>query len=72
MRRAGHITCSTGGMHWFHGVGDMRWLIVFWVASFLIMWGAFYLFTRPGKPKLSRPRRGSTPSPYEPTPRPSA
>ena len=61
-------------MHWFHGVGDMRWLIVFWGASFLIMWALFYLFTRaPDRPgRGTRTRRGSTThGPYEPTPRPS-
>lgn len=71
MRRRGHITCSTVGMHWFHGVGDMRWLTMFWVASFLIMWALFYLFTRQERPRR-KSRRGSGVSPYEPVPRPSA
>ncbi len=66
-------------MHWFHGVGDLRWLAVFWVSSFLIMLGAWWLYARAGKPKdLTRPRRrtvmGSPPyvNPYEQHPRPSA
>jgi hypothetical protein len=60
-------------MHWFHEVADMRWLAVFWVASFLMLFGLFVLMTLGGKPR--RPRRlrgGSTPRPYEPhAPRPS-
>lgn len=60
-------------MHWFHGVGDLRWLAVFWVSSFLIMWLASYLFTRPGTPKdLTRHRRSTGVGPYEIHPRPSA
>lgn len=60
-------------MYWFHGVGDMRWLVVFWVTSFLVLLGLFWLMTLPRKPRSpTRMRRGAPPSPYEPTaPRPS-
>ena len=61
-------------MHWFHEVADMRWLMIFWVASFVVLLGAFWLMTRNAhKPRQFRPGSwGSTPRPYEPTaPRPS-
>lgn len=60
-------------MHWFHEVGDMRWLAVFWVTSFLVLLGLFWLMTLPRSPRSPRrTHRGSEPRPYEPTaPRPS-
>ena len=59
-------------MHWFHEVGDMRWLVMFWVASFLVLLSMFWWMTRrPDKPRAAR-RTNRSPGPYEPTaPRPS-
>lgn len=51
----------------------MRWLAVFWVTSFLVLLGLFWLMTLPRSPRSPRrTHRGSEPRPYEPTaPRPS-
>ena len=46
-------------MHWFHQVGDMGWLAVFWALSFLVLFAASWLFTswhprrRPQLPRAS-------------------
>jgi len=53
-------------MHWFHHVGEMGWLVIFWVASFLALLGASWLLT------LKRPPRQPSHSPLLPRPRPSA
>lgn len=57
-------------MHWFHQVGDMGWLAVFWAVSFLVLFGASWLFT--SWPPRRGPRVPRASQPLMPSPRPSA
>lgn len=60
-------------MHWFHQVGDMGWLVVFWAANFLVLLGGSWLLTT--RARRSRRRAHTSPGtgPHEvSSPKPSA
>jgi hypothetical protein len=60
-------------MHWFDESHRMGWLVIFWIASFLLFMGMFWLLSRSNEPKKPRQvRRSPRVTHQPPQPRPSA